>query len=335
MSAKDQMAMMLNELMGPRRNQDISEDAAGLNYKDTDVCKFFLADFCPHEMFTNTKADLGPCNLIHDETLRVVYRQSKDCGRLGYERQLYNFVLKLYDDMRRRIQRNKERLALTQGDAVDPASKESITQRMQELDKEIAEYLAEAEQHGAIGSIEKSQECIQKAESLTEERDNLKKTLSGTFTRPGETGAKPMEVCETCGCFLIIGDVQQRIEEHMTGKQHLGFARIADTIKELEERFKKDDDSRRRDPGRSRGSRDRDERSRSRHRDRESGKRDKKDSSRERKRSRDRRHKDDNKNGSDRSKHRRSRSHSREHRRRYSRSPAKKSSRSSHRRDDS
>lgn len=42
-----------------------------------------------------------------------------------------------------------------------------------------------------------------------------------------------MEVCETCGCFLIIGDVQQRIEEHFTGKQHLGFAKITSTMNEL------------------------------------------------------------------------------------------------------
>lgn len=45
-----------------------------------------------------------------------------------------------------------------------------------------------------------------------------------------------MEVCETCGCFLIIGDVQQRIEEHFTGKQHLGFAKITSTMNELKVR---------------------------------------------------------------------------------------------------
>lgn len=42
-----------------------------------------------------------------------------------------------------------------------------------------------------------------------------------------------MEVCETCGCFLIIGDVQQRIEEHFTGKQHLGYAKITSTMNEF------------------------------------------------------------------------------------------------------
>ncbi|KAH7732002.1 Protein C50D2.8 [Aphelenchoides avenae] len=242
MSAKDQIAAMLNELMGPRRNEE--SDPSGLSFRDNDVCKYFLAGFCPHEMFTNTKADLGACNLIHDESLRVAYKQSESYGKMGYERQLYNFIKKLYDDMRRKIQRNKERLELTQSDALDPASKEQLTSRIRELDQEIAKLLAEAEQHGATGAIVKSQECTEQAEKLTEEKEELKKSLIGALTRPGDTGAKPMEVCETCACFLIIGDVQQRIDEHMAGKQHVGFAKIAETIKELEDKFKKDEEER-------------------------------------------------------------------------------------------
>lgn len=33
---------------------------------------------------------------------------------------------------------------------------------------------------------------------------------------------KQMEVCEVCGAFLIVGDAQQRIEDHLMGKQHVG-----------------------------------------------------------------------------------------------------------------
>ncbi len=43
-----------------------------------------------------------------------------------------------------------------------------------------------------------------------------------------------MEVCEICGCFLIVGDAQQRIDEHFVGKQHVGFAKIKATIEEME-----------------------------------------------------------------------------------------------------
>lgn len=35
------------------------------------VCKYFLVKFCPHDLFTNTKADLGPCKFsTHDVKIR-------------------------------------------------------------------------------------------------------------------------------------------------------------------------------------------------------------------------------------------------------------------------
>jgi hypothetical protein len=47
--------------------------------------------------------------------LRIAYRNSEFYGKLGFERQFYQFLNGVYDDVRRKIDRNKERLALTQG----------------------------------------------------------------------------------------------------------------------------------------------------------------------------------------------------------------------------
>lgn len=60
----------------------------------------------------------GPCGRIHDEGLKKSYRESDKFEKLGYERSFYNFISRLHDDMKRKIIRNKERLALTQGPAV-------------------------------------------------------------------------------------------------------------------------------------------------------------------------------------------------------------------------
>ena len=46
---------------------------------------------------------------------------------------------------------------------------------------------------------------------------------------------KQMEVCEICGAFLIVGDAQQRIDDHLTGKQHVGFAKLRAAILEIKE----------------------------------------------------------------------------------------------------
>ena len=45
-----------------------------------------------------------------------------------------------------------------------------------------------------------------------------------------------MEVCEVCGAFLIIGDAQTRVDDHLQGKQHMGYAKIKSTIEELKVR---------------------------------------------------------------------------------------------------
>jgi len=44
---------------------------------------------------------------------------------------------------------------------------------------------------------------------------------------------KQMEVCEVCGAFLIVGDAQTRVDDHLQGKQHMGYARIKSTLEEL------------------------------------------------------------------------------------------------------
>lgn len=43
-----------------------------------------------------------------------------------------------------------------------------------------------------------------------------------------------MEVCKVCGCFLVINDAPQRIQSHLEGKQHMGYARIRSKIEELQ-----------------------------------------------------------------------------------------------------
>lgn len=45
---------------------------------------------------------------------------------------------------------------------------------------------------------------------------------------------KQMEVCDVCGAFLIVGDAQQRIDDHLQGKQHMGYARLKVAMLEVQ-----------------------------------------------------------------------------------------------------
>lgn len=75
--------------------------------------------------------------------------------------------------------------------------------------------------------------------------------------------------CQVCGAFLIIGDVQQRIDDHLSGKQHLGYLQLKHAVEQLQEarRKEREEARKRREEGRrspsERSDRDRRDRRRS------------------------------------------------------------------------
>lgn len=44
---------------------------------------------------------------------------------------------------------------------------------------------------------------------------------------------KQMEVCNVCGSFLIVNDAQSRVEEHISGKQHMGYAKLRSALEDI------------------------------------------------------------------------------------------------------
>lgn len=62
------------------------------------------------------------------------------------------------------------------------------------------------------------------------------KLFFSSFIKTAELAAaqeKQMEVCDVCGAFLIVGDAQQRIDDHLMGKQHVGYARLKSALQEI------------------------------------------------------------------------------------------------------
>ena len=49
-----------------------------------------------------------------------------------------------------------------------------------------------------------------------------------------------MEVCEICGAFLIVGDAQSRIDDHLMGKQHMGYAKLRNCLSKYRDGGAKD-----------------------------------------------------------------------------------------------
>jgi len=192
--------------------------------------------FCPNELFTNTRADLGSCDKIHDDKLLGIYQKSSRYERQGYEEDMMRYLQSLLSDVERRIKRGHARLALNnQQGGMGTAADATREERSAMLTQRITELLEEAEQLGCEGKVEEAQGIMKLCEQLKEERTELEKPPQ-ILGRRGqlleEDMSKRMEVCEVCGALLVAGDAQQRIDEHIMGKQHMGYARIRAYVEE-------------------------------------------------------------------------------------------------------
>ncbi|XP_077110870.1 luc7-like protein 3 isoform X1 [Ranitomeya variabilis] len=310
-------AQLLDELMGRDRNLAPDEKRSNVRWDDDSVCKHFLCEFCPAELFTNTRSDLGPCEKIHDENLRKQYEKSSRFLKVGYEREFLRYLQSLLAEVERRIRRGHARLALSQSQqasgSVGPAGKNE--EKIQVLTDKIEALLLQIEELGSEGKVEEAQGMMKLVEQLKEERELLKSTTSTIESFAAQE--KQMEVCEVCGAFLIVGDAQSRVDDHLMGKQHMGYAKIKNTVEELKEKLRKKTDEPERDDKLKKEKEEKD-----REKDREKEKeREKEEKEKKRRREEEERDKDRNR---ERDKRKRSRSHSRN----SSRASERRSSRS-------
>ncbi|KAA6423541.1 MAG: LUC7 N terminus domain-containing protein [Trebouxia sp. A1-2] len=215
----DAMRAMLDELMGKERNVPLDQrKGTDMRFNDPEVCKYALAGLCPYGLFKNTKSDLGVCKYtVHDDDVQY-----------GYERELMTLLNQLCRDMNRKIERQKERAIIESSarplNAEDKARLEAI--KSQEVDAmHRSQAMAEA------GDVDGSMVCAQQAETYKKQHD----TLHTQLTAP----ERVMTVCEVCGVFINSTDNDQRRQDHLTGKQYLGWKAIRDEQTRLQEQLAK------------------------------------------------------------------------------------------------
>lgn len=86
---------------------------------DSKVCKSYIVGTCPHDLFTNTKQDLGPCPKIHSEAHKAEYEREKEKAEQGERgklssRDLANFELEYFRDLEKYITDCNRRLDAAQ-----------------------------------------------------------------------------------------------------------------------------------------------------------------------------------------------------------------------------
>ncbi len=91
-----------------------SSRAAALPITDPKICRSYLVGTCPHDLFTNTKQDLGPCPKVHSEPLKTEYETTPDAKtKWGFEYDYMRDMQKYIDECNRRIDAAQRRLEKT------------------------------------------------------------------------------------------------------------------------------------------------------------------------------------------------------------------------------
>ncbi|KAJ4952173.1 hypothetical protein NE237_029005 [Protea cynaroides] len=231
----DAQRALLDELMGSGRNLT---DEERKNYReicwdDKEVCGFYMVRFCPHDLFVNTRSDLGPCPRIHDQKLKESFEKSPrhDSYVPKFEAELAQFCEKLVLDLDRKVRRGRERLAQeVEVPPPAPISSEK-SEQLSVLEEKIKNLLEQVETLGEAGKVDEAEALMRKVEML-----NAEKTA---VTQPPQnekvlmhTQEKKMALCEVCGSFLVANDAAERTQSHVTGKQHIGYGMVRDFINE-------------------------------------------------------------------------------------------------------
>lgn len=237
-------------------------------------CLYFLVKFCPHDLFVNTRADLGVCPKIHDEEAKRLYEEARPSVRKRhFEDEFLRFSNHMLNEVDRKITKGKQRLLLMNKGENAPVYVSKYQEQLNNLNARIKKLIGEAEEAGNRGDVDQAQGLMTLCDQLKEEKESLVQQHDAGVAAPGEAGGAPlvtpekqpvalggggaeksanwqdftstekqMEVCEVCGAFLIVGDAQQRLEDHLTGKQHMGYSRLRKAVDEMYEKRKQERD---------------------------------------------------------------------------------------------
>jgi RNA-binding protein Luc7-like 2 len=258
----DAQRALLDELMGRNRNGD-RPDQEVTDFRDARVCWRFLCGLCPHDLFQNTKMDLGECAKLHAPKLKLAYEHDPRASEYGYEQELERDLVKIVSEVERKIARSQARLEEQDG-APAPSLLLDVDncKEVVAITDEMQRVLEQAEEAGMQGQVDLSVELMAKVDELQTQRTEAQAAAMVRSFRPaappventgdgvpqptdddadgaGLTPAQQqnvnqkLRVCDVCGAFLSIFDSDRRLADHFGGKLHLGFLQIRKKIDQI------------------------------------------------------------------------------------------------------
>lgn len=231
----DDARALLNSLMGNDRNAR-PEQRKIRRFTDDDICRNYNLGLCPHDLFRNTKIDLGVCEKEHNEFLKEEFEEDPDIEK--YKRKwrgpLRTQLRRLLEGVDRRSGSNQLRIAREKEGGPAGASEEQKL-HLATLKEEVSIKLKSAEQAADDGKFEDSR-------SIMKDTEALKRRIEDLETKRYEKYSKD-SICDVCGLIIDsqeVEDMKTGRGWHINGKQHIGYTLIREKLKELEEESARD-----------------------------------------------------------------------------------------------
>ncbi|KAK0906048.1 splicing factor [Friedmanniomyces endolithicus] len=196
-----------------------------LTLSDPKVCRSYVAGACPHDLFTNTKQDLGTCPKTHQPNLKEEYQALPDDERkaLGFDWDYSRDIGRYVGDCDRRIDQAQRRLEKT----VDEVRQtNTLLKQISDLTRTLEDGILEVQilaEEGAVNMAVQEHHKLKGAKVQKEDRERDLKVLSDTS---GPSGHQKLQVCDVCGAYLSRLDNDRRLADHFFGKMHLGYAQM-------------------------------------------------------------------------------------------------------------
>ncbi|KAJ5346556.1 hypothetical protein N7541_009038 [Penicillium brevicompactum] len=203
-----------------------------LSITDPKVCRSYLVGSCPHDLFTNTKQDLGPCPKVHSEGLKTEYdtAASTDKAKWGFEFDYHREMQKHIDDCDRRINTAHHRLEKTPDEI---RQTNDLLKQIADLANTINSGLLEVSVLGETGSVSLAMSEMHKVRTAKHQKETVERELKNLQDTSGPSGHQKLQVCDVCGAYLSRLDNDRRLADHFFGKMHMGYSEMRKNCKKL------------------------------------------------------------------------------------------------------
>ncbi|OLL24275.1 U1 snRNP-associated protein usp106 [Neolecta irregularis DAH-3] len=226
---------MLEQLMGA--------DAFGgkpsrenIAFFDPRVCKSFIVGTCPHDMFVNTKMDIGACPKLHSDKFKNEYEIAQKTKDYGFEWDYMRDLQKYVRECDQRIESSEKKLDYAPD---EEAKSNTLLKEIGEIEKTIISQLEEVEVLGETGEVLKAIEEYHKVEKYKQDRTEKEKDLRGVTDNQNSSTQQKLQVCDICAAYLSRLDNDRRLADHFWGKLHMGHKIIRETYQQLSKELSK------------------------------------------------------------------------------------------------